>query len=89
MSDNYHYIESEPGLWTVGTGTPRAQGGTDWIPESDHTSPDKAAARVHYLNGGTDNSLVARIRQQEETIEQLKAQIAKILEALPSAGEKQ
>jgi hypothetical protein len=88
MATNYHYVKSEPGLWTVGTGTPASQGGTDWIPESDHTSIDKAAARVHYLNGGNDNTLVARIRRQDETITQLKAQIAKILEALPSAGEK-
>jgi GH24 family phage-related lysozyme (muramidase) len=83
-NNNYHYIKSEPGLWTVGTGTQ----GTDWIPESDHTSTDEAAARVHYLNGGNDNSLVARIRRQDDTIAQLKAQIAKILEAFPSAGEK-
>lgn len=37
------------GLWTVGFYTPD---GT-WLPESDHNSPDDAAARVHYLNGGT------------------------------------
>lgn len=48
----YHYIESEPGLWTVGTGTPKSMGGNDWLPESDHDSPEKAAARVRFLNGG-------------------------------------
>jgi hypothetical protein len=45
----YHYIQSEPGLWTVGTGTPGKNG--DWEPESDHGSPEKAAARVSFLNG--------------------------------------
>jgi hypothetical protein len=50
----YHYIRSEPGLWTVGTGTPRSQGGTDWEPESDHNSPAGAAARVRWLNGEDD-----------------------------------
>ncbi|GAA0738454.1 hypothetical protein Drose_04535 [Dactylosporangium roseum] len=48
----YHYIQSEPGLWTVGTGTPRSQGGTDWEPESDHGSIREAAERVAWLNGG-------------------------------------
>lgn len=24
----------------------------EWVPESDHTSPEDAAARVNYLNGG-------------------------------------
>lgn len=44
----YVYIRSEPGLRTVGFYRPD---GT-WEPESDHDSPDKAAARVAYLNGG-------------------------------------
>lgn len=41
------YINSEPGLWTVGT-----YDSGRWDAESDHTTPEKAAARVHYLNGG-------------------------------------
>jgi hypothetical protein len=44
----YVYIQSEPGLWTVGF---YERGGT-WIPESDHDSKEKAAERVHWLNGG-------------------------------------
>ena len=44
----YVYIQSEPGLWTVGFYTPDGQ----WKPESDHGSPEEAAKRVHYLNGG-------------------------------------
>lgn len=46
---NYVYIQSEPGLWTVGIYN--IDGG--FQPESDHGSADEAAARVHYLNGGS------------------------------------
>lgn len=42
------YIRSETDLWTVGFYRPD---GT-WQPESDHDSPEKAAKRTHYLNGG-------------------------------------
>ncbi|MCA9244460.1 MAG: hypothetical protein KDA32_10925 [Phycisphaerales bacterium] len=42
------YVNSEPGLWTVGHYTPSGA----WVPESDHESKDAAAERVHYLNGG-------------------------------------
>lgn len=44
----YVYIKSQPGLYTVGFYQPD---GT-WEPESDHSSTEEAAARVHYLNGG-------------------------------------
>lgn len=46
----YHYIQSEPGLWTVGTGS---QADKTWEPESDHITSEAAAARVRFLNGGT------------------------------------
>ena len=45
----YVYIESEPGLWTVGHYNPATH---KWIAESDHKTEAAAAARVHYLNGG-------------------------------------
>lgn len=55
----YVYIQSEKGgfygdeilppLYTVGHYDPSGK----WISESDHTTPEAAAARVHYLNGGT------------------------------------
>ena len=53
------YVRSEHELWTVGT---YASG--KWAPESDHGSPDAAAARVHYLNGGNPahDELVAALR---------------------------
>jgi hypothetical protein len=54
----YVYIKTEkshseggeyyPGLWTVGFFTPEGR----FEPESDHGSAEKAAERVHYLNGG-------------------------------------
>lgn len=45
---SYTYLQSEPGLWTVGTVGPTEA----WEPESDWDDRAKAAARVHYLNGG-------------------------------------
>ena len=44
----YVYIKTEPGLWTVGFYDPEGK----WQGDSDHDSPEKAAERVHYLNGG-------------------------------------
>ncbi len=44
----YVYIQSEPGLWTVGFYDPTGK----WHPESDHGSRADAADRVAYLNGG-------------------------------------
>ena len=46
--ETWVYIESEPGLYTVGFYRPD---GT-WEPESDHRIREDAAKRVHYLNGG-------------------------------------
>ena len=48
----YVYIQSEPGLWTVGFYSPEGE----WMPESDHSSPQQAAERVRYLNGGKPES---------------------------------
>lgn len=44
----YVYKKIEINLWTVGFYTPTHE----WIAESDHSTSEKAAARVHYLNGG-------------------------------------
>ena len=41
------YLQSEPGLWTVGFYTPAGK----WEPESDHTDREQAAARCAWLNG--------------------------------------
>jgi hypothetical protein len=44
----YVYVESEPGLWTVGFYEPSGR----WQAESDHRSAAEAAERVAWLNGG-------------------------------------
>lgn len=43
----YVYTRTEPDVWTVGFYAPTGE----WISESDHSSPEKAADRVAYLNG--------------------------------------
>jgi hypothetical protein len=45
---SYVYIETEPGLWTVGFYGPDGK----WNPENDYNTREDAAMRVHYLNGG-------------------------------------
>lgn len=45
----YRYSR-EASVWTVGFYDPTGK----WVPESDHTSADAAAKRVHWLNGGKD-----------------------------------
>lgn len=66
----YHYIRSEPGLWTVGTGE-----GKNWQPESDHESPEAAAKRVAWLNGSPVEEIetlrleIAELRARLEEIE--------------------
>jgi hypothetical protein len=42
------YVQSEPGLFTVGHYAPSGE----WHPDSDHGDREAAAARCHYLNGG-------------------------------------
>ena len=44
------YLRSESNLYTVGFYEPSGK----WQPESDHGSPEEAAKRVHYLNGGDE-----------------------------------
>jgi len=49
MNEGYFvYLQSEPGLYTVGFYSPDGK----WHADSDHDSRDKATERVHYLNGG-------------------------------------
>ena len=45
----YVYIKSEEQLYTVGFYTPN----NEWVGESDYGTREDAAARVHYLNGGS------------------------------------
>jgi hypothetical protein len=77
----YHYIQSEPGLWTVGTGRP-GKGG-DWEPESDHDTREAAAERVRYLNGDYGTSQDAKhIASLESRIAELEAENAEYRKAL-------
>ena len=47
---SFVYWQSESQLWTVGYYSPDGER----HPESDHSSAEEAAARVHYLNGGSE-----------------------------------
>lgn len=68
------YMRTEPGLWTVGW-----RNGEGWEPESDHGSPDGAADRCHYLNGGcTDECGADEIKELREQIEALSARVAEL-----------
>ena len=42
----WHYVKTEPNLWTVGFGE-----GENWTTDSDHDSKESAANRVAFLNG--------------------------------------
>jgi len=46
------YKQTEEELWTVGYYDPSDR----WQPVSDHASPEEAAKKVHYLNGGCPGS---------------------------------
>lgn len=43
------YQKTEESVWTVGFFRPDSV----WVTESDHTTPESAAAHVHFLNGGS------------------------------------
>jgi hypothetical protein len=45
----YVYIQTEPGLFTVGHYTPKGE----FYPESEWATRAQAARRVNYLNGGS------------------------------------
>ena len=48
----YVYLYSNlGGCWTVGFYDPSG----DWVPESDWSTQEEAAKRVHYLNGGRES----------------------------------
>jgi hypothetical protein len=52
----YTYESFERGLWTVGHRDPKGV----WHPESDHDTQEAAARRVHWLNGGRGDDVLAR-----------------------------
>ena len=58
------FIQSEPGLYTVGHYKPDGK----WVPESDHSSTALAADRVHFLNGGERTLPVSDLRASLEEV---------------------
>jgi hypothetical protein len=49
---SYVYINSGPDEWSVGFYEPVVDDGAIFVTESEHSSPEAAARRVNYLNGG-------------------------------------
>jgi hypothetical protein len=45
----YVYVKGDSGLWKVGFFTPKG----DWYTETIYKEKERAAYRVHYLNGGS------------------------------------
>lgn len=62
----YTYTRSEPTLWTVGH---HDQNGK-WQPESDHGSPDEAAERVRWLNGGATSPESPPVAERAEPFDE-------------------
>jgi hypothetical protein len=50
------YIESEPGLYTVGYFEPSGQ----WRGDSDWDTREAARERVHFLNGGSSDLFIGK-----------------------------
>ena len=53
----------EHNLFTVGFYTPEGK----WESESDHSTREEAAARVHYLNGGSRKENENETQRQDNT----------------------
>lgn len=56
----YHVINSEPGLYTVGEGTP----GHDWQPIADYDRYDVAQAEAERLNSPQVYALLDKAQRQ-------------------------
>lgn len=66
----YHVIQSEPNLYTVGTGKP----GVDWCPVADHSSRDVAMADAERRNSPHIYALLEKAgRQIDEVIARITA----------------
>lgn len=79
---SWTYKQTEPTLWTVG----HYDGDDRFQPESDHGTPDEAAARVRWLNGGCD--CAKRLDEHQEQIEALIATTTTHTELLDRDGER-
>jgi hypothetical protein len=89
---NYLYIQSEPGLWTVGTGDPSPTGvrSGNWHPVKDFESLEAAAEHTAFLNGnhlfsttlaGQAVELLEALSAKDQEIEVFQNRIA-VLEAM-------
>ncbi|HEY2423674.1 MAG TPA: hypothetical protein VGH55_06200 [Chthoniobacterales bacterium] len=58
----YVYIKSEPRLWTVGFYGPDGK----WHPETDYSSPEEPAKRVHWLNGERIQELIQQQAAEQD-----------------------
>lgn len=76
------YIQSEPGLWTVGHYAPDGR----FVPESDHDSIAGAAERIHYLNGGA-HQILTDIRDVLSALTEALEELTKASEALVNVVE--
>lgn len=79
----YHYVQSEPGLWTVGYGKP----GVDWEPESDHGTVREAAARAAWLNGGPEPESESADSDLRTSVAALVQQLGELTAVLRSMAE--
>lgn len=61
----YVYLKSEASLWTVGHYNPEGK----FIPERDCDSPDEAARRVAWLNGGCQEQFITGSQDENIHIE--------------------
>jgi hypothetical protein len=71
---SWTYIKTELQLWTVGEYGPDGK----FEPESDHGSPDEAAKRVRYLNGGADETADAELQALRSRASSLEAENERI-----------
>lgn len=63
----FTFMRTEPTLWTTGFYRPDGK----WEPDADHGSPDEAAGRVHWLNGGCDARCAPTSEQHAATVTRL------------------
>lgn len=76
---SYVYMQTEPGLWTVGFEDSNGQ----WHADSDHSRQEEAATRVAYLNGNA-----AGMRDWMEMVTVAMKKHGELLERLVEADEK-
>ena len=74
----YVYIQSDTDVWAVGFYDPKGI----WISESNHESPDKAADRVNWLNGGHGKSS----KEHEISREEMEQEFAETYKKLDADG---